>query len=90
MLRFDLSPTEDIGNILLYYAASRANLFCFTRSLTEIKTKQREINALNEAMAELDLKTGTVVTKAEENTISVSNGTINIVPAWKFLLQENI
>lgn len=55
-------------------------------SMDEPKTRQREVNALKEAMQELDLPTGTIVTMSEENKIAVSNGTIYIVPAWKFLL----
>jgi len=55
-------------------------------SLADPKTLQREISALEEAMGELNQKTGTIVTRAEEKKIAVNSGTIHVVPAWKFLL----
>jgi len=55
-------------------------------SLAESKTRRREIVALSEAMAELKVKTGTVVTKNEEESIKINSGTIQVVPAWRFLL----
>ena len=37
-------------------------------------------------MTELKLKTGYIVTRNEEETIIVDSGTIDIVPAWRFML----
>ncbi len=37
-------------------------------------------------MAELNLKTGTIVTRNEDERIETGNGTIEVVPAWRFLL----
>lgn len=34
----------------------------------------------------LPLRTGTVVTRGEEETVRVDAGTIEVVPAWRFLL----
>jgi predicted AAA+ superfamily ATPase len=42
--------------------------------------------ALSEAMAELGLKTGTIVTRNEDERMNVEAGTIEVVPAWRFLL----
>jgi hypothetical protein len=55
-------------------------------SLAEPQTRKREIAALNESMAELNLKTGTIVTRNEDERMDVEAGTIEVVPAWRFLL----
>ena len=55
-------------------------------SLADPQTRKREIAALSEAMAELGLKTGTIVTRNEDERIKTDAGTINVIPAWRFLL----
>ena len=55
-------------------------------SLAEPRTRKREVTALNRAMAELGLRAGTIVTRDEEETIPVEAGSIDVVPAWRFLL----
>lgn len=55
-------------------------------SLAEPQTRKRETAALNEAMAELSLKTGTIVTRNENERIDTDAGAIEVVPAWRFLL----
>ncbi len=55
-------------------------------SLAEPKTLKREMAALAEAMKELGLKTGTIVTRNEEERTDVEAGTIERVPIWRFLL----
>jgi uncharacterized protein len=37
-------------------------------------------------MAELGLKTGTIVTQNEEERSDAETGTIEVVPAWRYLL----
>jgi predicted AAA+ superfamily ATPase len=37
-------------------------------------------------MEELNLKTSTIVTLDEEDVLKDGNKTINVVPAWKYLL----
>jgi len=56
-------------------------------SLASPQARKREIAALNEAMAELKLTTGTIVTRNEEEEIQVDSGTISVVPVWRFLLE---
>ena len=56
-------------------------------SLAEPQTRKRETTALSEAMAELDMKTGTIVTRNEDEWIETDGGTIEVVPAWRFLLE---
>lgn len=49
-------------------------------------TRARELSALTEAMGELGLRRGVVVTRAEEEVVEGEWGTIEVVPAWRFLL----
>ena len=55
-------------------------------SLAEPQTRKRETMALSEAMAELGLKTSTIVTRNEDGRIDAVAGKIEVVPAWRFLL----
>lgn len=55
-------------------------------SLAEPQTRKREVTALSEAMAELGLNAGMIVTRNEEEGIRVDSGKIDVVPVWRFLL----
>jgi predicted AAA+ superfamily ATPase len=55
-------------------------------SLAEPQARKRETAALREAMAELGLKAGTIVTRNDDERIDAGNGTIEVVPIWRFLL----
>ena len=55
-------------------------------SLADPATRKREVRALGSAMAETGLRTGTIVTRDEEETVPVDGGEIEVVPAWRFLL----
>jgi len=55
-------------------------------SMAEPQTRKREIAALNEAMMELGLTTGTIVTRNEDEQIEVGSGIIEVAPVWRFLL----
>jgi uncharacterized protein len=55
-------------------------------SLTDSQTRKRETAALSEAMAELGLKTGTIVTRNEDERVDAETGTIEVIPAWRYLL----
>lgn len=46
----------------------------------------REVRACNKAMGQFGVKQSVIVTEDEEETIEVSNGVIQAVPAWKWLL----
>ncbi|MDD5090501.1 MAG: ATP-binding protein [Candidatus Wallbacteria bacterium] len=58
---------------------------CETMAAPQVK--KREVTALSDAMAELKMKSGTIVTKSETGVIDVPAGRIAIVPAWRFLLE---
>jgi len=55
-------------------------------SLAEPQTRKREVTALREAMAELGLTSGTIVTNGENQRIETDSGIIEVLPIWKFLL----
>ncbi len=55
-------------------------------SMADPRTRKRELAALAEAMAELRVTSGTVVTRREEAVVDVDAGRIEVVPAWRFLL----
>jgi predicted AAA+ superfamily ATPase len=55
-------------------------------SLVGPQSKKRELAALRDAMVELRLPSGFIVTRSEADRMSVPEGTIKIVPIWRFLL----
>lgn len=55
-------------------------------TLADPQTRKRELAALTEAMAELDLTTAKIVTRHEEERIEIEKGQIEVIPAWRFLL----
>ena len=55
-------------------------------SLAEPQTRKRETSALFEAMSELGVNAGTIVTRNEDERIETGGGIIEVVPAWRFLL----
>ena len=57
-------------------------------SLAQPHTRKRETAALTEAMNELGLTSGTIVTRSESEKITTPGGTIEVVPAWRFLLER--
>jgi predicted AAA+ superfamily ATPase len=54
-------------------------------SMADQQTRKRETTALAEAMTELKLSQGIIVTRNEEEQIQVDSGKIDLVPAWRFL-----
>jgi hypothetical protein len=50
--------------------------------------RERELRALQEAMTETGAKAGTVVSMFHEETVRTQEGTIEIVPAWRWLLTD--
>jgi uncharacterized protein len=76
---------KEIDFIVQLHGGSRM-LVQVCESLVKPQTRKREITALVEAMAELSLKTGTIVTRNEEEELDTKSGVIKIIPAWRFLL----
>lgn len=57
-------------------------------SMADPQTRKRETAALTEAMAELNLTQGIIVTRGEEGKIQNESGKIDVIPAWRFLLVQ--
>lgn len=68
---------------------SNINLVQVCKDISNEETLIRETRSLREAMLELDTKQGTLVTIDQEETLTFEEGTINVVPIWKYLLQIN-
>ena len=51
-----------------------------TSSLADPQVRQREVDALTEALGEQDLKTGLVLTESEHEDISVGRRTLKVRP----------
>ena len=60
-----------------------------SESLANAATRQREINALEAAMAELNLDHGYIITRNETELLALKTGTIEVMPAWRVLLEMN-
>ncbi|MCK4506503.1 MAG: ATP-binding protein [Candidatus Aegiribacteria sp.] len=58
-----------------------------SESLENPITKKREVKALTTAMKEQNLTTATIVTRNDTCTIETEAGVIQVIPAWKFLLE---
>ena len=56
--------------------------------LEDPATRQRELRALEEGMAETDCKRATLITLREEATVDVAGNSTRIVPAWRWLLSH--
>jgi len=64
----------------------KSELIQVCHDFIERETKQREIKALIEAMTELRLSTGQIVTKTVKDTIRIGKNTIHVLPASERLL----
>ncbi len=58
-------------------------------NLTE-ENKEREINGLLSAMKKYRLKEGLLLTYNTQETITINNYKIKVVPVWKYLLENDI
>lgn len=65
-------------------------LYQVCETLVNPATQKREISALENAMAELNLTKSMIITRNEENQIQVKTGAIKVVPAWRFLLEFDL
>lgn len=61
-------------------------LYQVTANMRAEKTRRREITSLEAGMHETGLRTGTIITLDEEDSIEVEKGVIEVVPAWKWTL----
>ena len=78
-------PTACSANALMLGPA-RTGAGCESR--VDPATRRRETVALNEAMAEVGVTDGTIVTRDEQELIETPSGSIEVVPVWRFLLDS--
>ena len=76
-------------DFLAEHAAGERLLVQVSARLDQAKTRKREVRALEEAMAEHDLKRSTIVTLQHEERLTVASGEIEMVPAWSWLLRAS-
>lgn len=72
-----------VGDALVREAYELVQVTC---SMREEKTRRREVSALRAGMAALGVREGWVVTLDEEEEITVDEGVVHVVPAWRWLL----
>ncbi|OGC23549.1 hypothetical protein A3J90_01340 [candidate division WOR-1 bacterium RIFOXYC2_FULL_37_10] len=65
-------------------------LFQVSKNIENDLTKKREIRALLAAMGELKIEKGFIITKSMADTIKIDNKTIEILPAYRWLLTPDL
>ena len=54
--------------------------------MSAARTRKRELRALGSAMNAGSLDTGTVITLDQEEELSIEEGTVLVIPAWRWSL----
>lgn len=89
-----------LGNAIYYYKTKndkevdfvvinqneQLELYQVCLTLKDLDTLKREVDALETAMLELNVKMGTIVTLYEEDIISLGTRSIEVIPAYKLFL----
>lgn len=75
-------------DFLIKTHAQKMTLIQVCADLSDEKTKKREIKALTEAMNELDISSGLILTESKEEVININNRTITIIPAYEWILNQ--
>ena len=60
-----------------------------SQSLTDPKTKEREISGLEVAINDLEPLEALILTDYEEGKIQLNNTSVRIIPVWKWCLENN-
>ncbi len=73
-----------------FYLPIKKILIQVSYSIDDEDTRKREVKALTLAMIELEIQSGIIITYDTKDLIELNNGrTIDVIPAWKWLLNEN-
>ncbi len=72
----------------LYIKTDKEYLVNVAYQIEDKKTFQREITALSEGMRYFNLTKSYLITSEKEETIEVDEGSIEVIPMWKWLLLE--
>jgi predicted AAA+ superfamily ATPase len=73
-------------DFLLRRASENLELIQVTQNLAALKTREREIRALQQAAAELKAHKLTVVTLDTEEIVDTGGPPVNVIPCWKWLV----
>ena len=76
----DFLTIDPNGEMALYQVAHQMN---------QETTRQREVSAMEQAMGELQLLQGVIVTMSESEEISVVAGKIRVIPLWQLLAKSS-
>ena len=57
-----------------------------TWTMDDKETREREINGILEASRATDCNNMLIITHNEEETITIEDKTISVIPAWKWML----
>ena len=68
----------------------RITLYQCSLTLENHDTRAREINALTQAMQELQITRSTIITLDEEDQIEIPEGIISCIPLWRFLTRDTL
>lgn len=78
MLNFAVDPVAPGETLRLYQVSVE---------LVDPETREREIGALAEAMAETGLEMATIVTLSGREDVEVESGSIRVRPAWEWVFR---
>lgn len=73
-------------DFIVRHEARITQAYQVTVSISDTKTRKREISGLLEAMNTYGLSEGYIITMDEKETIQVDEGIIHVVPAWEWML----
>ncbi len=57
-------------------------------SIADPQTRKREISALEQAMSELNVAHGYIITRRDSEEITVQAGKLHVMPVWRFLWES--
>jgi predicted AAA+ superfamily ATPase len=75
-------------DFILFNENKVATAIQVSHDITDDKTKKREIDGLLNAMSEYQLTRGVIITSEQEETISLKDHTIEVLPAYKVLMKQ--
>jgi len=85
---YKTGKTQEVDFIEISHSREKI-LFQVCESLINPKTRNREMNALRQAMSELSVSKSVTITLNEDEVAIFPEGTITVMPAWRFLLEMN-
>jgi uncharacterized protein len=85
---YKTEKNQEVDFIVISHSREKL-LFQVCESLINPKTRNREMNALRQAMSELSVSKSVIITLNEEEVATFPEGSITVMPAWRLLLEMN-